>query len=105
MPFDDGTFDAVWTEHVQMNIADKHAFYREIGRVTRSKGMLLFHDIFAGKGGPLHYPVPWAEESSISFLVAPGSGEENPGRPRLCHPRLGGQERAFSPVARHRHRE
>jgi len=71
MPFGDGTFDAVWTEHVQMNIADKHAFYREIGRVTRPKGMLLFHDIFEGKGGPLHYPVPWAEESSISFLAAP----------------------------------
>lgn len=71
MPFDDGTFDVVWTEHVQMNIADKHAFYREIGRVTRPKGMLLFHDIFEGKGGPLHYPVPWAEESSISFLAAP----------------------------------
>jgi MPBQ/MSBQ methyltransferase len=71
MPFDDGTFDVVWTEHVQMNIADKHAFYREIARVTRAKGMLLFHDIFEGKGGPLHYPVPWAEESSISFLAAP----------------------------------
>jgi ubiquinone/menaquinone biosynthesis C-methylase UbiE len=71
MPFDDGIFDVVWTEHVQMNISDKHAFYREIGRVTRPKGMLLFHDIFEGKGGPLHYPVPWAEESSISFLAAP----------------------------------
>lgn len=71
MPFDDGTFDAVWTEHVQMNIADKQAFYREIGRVTRPRGMLHFHDIFEGKGGPLHYPVPWAEESSISFLAAP----------------------------------
>lgn len=71
MPFDDGSFDVVWTEHVQMNIADKHAFYREIGRVTRPKGMLLFHDIFEGNGGPLHYPVPWAEESSISFLAAP----------------------------------
>jgi SAM-dependent methyltransferase len=71
MPFDDGTFDVVWTEHVQMNIPDKHAFYREIGRVTRPGGMLLFHDIFEGKGGPLHYPVPWAEESSISFLAEP----------------------------------
>lgn len=71
MPFDDGTFDVVWTEHVQMNIADKHAFYGEIGRVTRPKGMLLFHDIFEGTGGPLHYPVPWAEESSISFLAMP----------------------------------
>jgi ubiquinone/menaquinone biosynthesis C-methylase UbiE len=71
MPFDDGTFDVVWTEHVQMNIADKHAFYREISRVTRPKGTLLFHDIFQGRGGPLHYPVPWAEESSISFLASP----------------------------------
>ena len=71
MPFDAGTFDAVWTQHVQMNIEDKHAFYREISRVTQSKGMLLFHDIFKGNGDPLYYPVPWAEESSISFLAAP----------------------------------
>jgi ubiquinone/menaquinone biosynthesis C-methylase UbiE len=71
MPFDDGTFDVVWTEHVQMNIADKQAFYREIGRVTRPGGILLFHDIFEGKGGPLHFPVPWAEDSSISFLATP----------------------------------
>lgn len=71
MPFDDGGFDVVWTEHVQMNIADKRAFYREIARVTRPKGLLLFHDIFRGDGGPLYYPVPWAEEPSISFLAAP----------------------------------
>lgn len=72
MPFDDATFDVVWTQHVQMNIADKTAFYREIARVTRPGGRLLFHDIFRGDGGPLHYPVPWAEEPSISFLAAPG---------------------------------
>jgi MPBQ/MSBQ methyltransferase len=71
LPFEDGAFDVVWTEHVQMNIADKDAFYREIGRVTRPGGLLLFHDIFEGNGGPLHYPVPWAEESSISFLAKP----------------------------------
>ncbi len=72
MPFDEGSFDVVWTEHVQMNIADKRALYHEIGRVTRPKGLLLFHDIFLGDGGPLHYPVPWAEDASISFLAAPG---------------------------------
>jgi MPBQ/MSBQ methyltransferase len=72
MPFDDSSFDVVWTEHVQMNIVDKPAFYREIRRVMRPKGLLLFHDIFLGDGGPLHYPVPWAEEPSISFLAAPG---------------------------------
>jgi ubiquinone/menaquinone biosynthesis C-methylase UbiE len=71
MPFGDGSFDVVWTEHVQMNIADKTAFYREIRRVARPGGMLLFHDVFRGDNGPLHYPVPWAEEPSISFLAAP----------------------------------
>lgn len=72
MPFNDATFDVVWTQHVQMNIADKRAFYREIARVTRPNGLFLFHDIFQGDGGPLHYPVPWADEPSISFLAAPG---------------------------------
>ena len=71
MPFDDAAFDVVWTQHVQMNIADKTALYGEIARVTRPRGLFLFHDIFAGDGGPLHYPVPWAEDSSISFLAAP----------------------------------
>jgi ubiquinone/menaquinone biosynthesis C-methylase UbiE len=71
IPFDDGSFDVVWTEHVQMNIADKRAFYAEIARVLAPRGRLIFHDIFQGNVGPLHYPVPWAEDVSISFLAAP----------------------------------
>lgn len=71
MPFDDDAFDVVWTEHVQMNIADKRAFYAEIARVLAPGGRLLFHDIFQGAEGPPHYPVPWAEDSSISFLAPP----------------------------------
>ena len=76
MPFDNGSFDAVWTEHVQMNIADKRAFYSEIARVLAPRGRLIFHDIFRGDGGDLYYPVPWAEESSISFLVVPEAVRE-----------------------------
>lgn len=76
MPFDDGSFDVVWTEHVQMNIADKRAFYAEIARVLAPRGRLLFHDIFEGDGGPLHYPVPWSEDGSISFLASPGAVSE-----------------------------
>jgi ubiquinone/menaquinone biosynthesis C-methylase UbiE len=71
LPFPDGSFDAVWTQHVQMNIADKHGFYGQIARVLAPRGRLLFHDVFQGPGGALHYPVPWAEDASISFLETP----------------------------------
>jgi SAM-dependent methyltransferase len=72
IPFGDNSFDVVLTQHVQMNIADKKSFYSEIARVTRPNGMFVFHDIFQGDGEPLHFPVPWADEPSISFLAEPG---------------------------------
>jgi len=71
IPFDPDSFDVVWTEHVQMNVADKRAFYSEIARVIVPRGRFLFHDIFRGEGGPLWFPVPWAEDGSISFLAPP----------------------------------
>jgi len=70
LPFEESSFDLVWTEHAQMNIADKHQFYGEIARVLRSSGQFLFHDIFGGKKGAFHYPVPWAEDESINFLIS-----------------------------------
>lgn len=69
LPFKDGSFDVVWTEHVQMNIADKQRFYAEIARVLRPGGCLVFHDVFQGLGAAPFYPVPWAEEASISHLA------------------------------------
>lgn len=76
IPFDRDSFDVVWTEHVQMNIADKRAFYGEIARVLTPHGRLLFHDIFRGEGGPLWFPVPWAEDASLSFLASPDAVRE-----------------------------
>lgn len=70
IPFDDGTFDVVWTEHAQMNIADKAGFYGELFRVLKPGGKLAFHDIFAGPESDIHFPVPWADDASISHLVA-----------------------------------
>jgi len=69
LPFEDNSFDVGWTEHVQMNIADKHRFYSEIARVLKPGGRLLFHDIFRGVGEPPIYPAPWAEDDSISTLA------------------------------------
>ncbi len=76
MPFDEDSFEVVWTEHVQMNIADKGAFYGEIARVLRPGGYLLFHDIFAGAANRFHFPVPWAEDESLNFLVTPEAVRE-----------------------------
>jgi SAM-dependent methyltransferase len=71
LPFDAASFDVVWTEHAQMNIADKRTFYGEIARVLRPGGRLVFHDIFQGPAGPPHFPVPWAGDPSISHLATP----------------------------------
>jgi SAM-dependent methyltransferase len=69
LPFDDASFDVAWTEHAQMNIADKQSLYGELYRVLKPGGKLAFHDIFEGPEGDPHFPVPWAPDASISHLV------------------------------------
>lgn len=71
MPFADGSFDLVWTQHASMNITDKKRLYDEIYRVLRPGGRFILHDHMAGPVQPLHFPVPWASEPSISHLIAP----------------------------------
>ncbi len=68
-PFEDGSFDIVWTQHAAMNIPDKSRLYREIWRVLRPGGKLAINDILAGPGGEVLFPVPWARDPSISFLL------------------------------------
>ena len=69
LPFEDEQFDIAWTEHVQMNIADKKQFYAEIARVLKPGGRFVFHDVFRGSGDSPFYPLPWAEQESFSFLA------------------------------------
>jgi ubiquinone/menaquinone biosynthesis C-methylase UbiE len=71
MPFADMSFDVVWTQHASMNIADKDQLYAEIWRVLRPGGRFALYDILAGPGGALHFPVPWARDSTLNFLIAP----------------------------------
>ena len=71
MPFDDGAFDLVWMQHMTMNIEDKERLFGQIRRVLRAGGRLALHEILAGSVAPVHFPVPWANDSAISFLVAP----------------------------------
>ena len=70
LPFADGTFDVAWTQHASMNIEDKPRLYGEMFRVVKPGGRLLLYDIVSGPGGPIHFPVPWAGEPAISFLIS-----------------------------------
>jgi ubiquinone/menaquinone biosynthesis C-methylase UbiE len=69
MPFSNGVFDAVVTQHVAMNIADKAALYREVARVLRPSGKFGIYDLLQGEGGAVHFPVPWARDPATSFLA------------------------------------
>jgi SAM-dependent methyltransferase len=71
LPFDDAGFDAVWTQHSSMNIADKPQLYAEIFRVLRPSGRLAIYEVMAGSDGTPHYPAPWAGNPEISFLLPP----------------------------------
>ena len=68
MPFPDDAFDRVWMQHATMNIAEKERLYRESYRVLRPGGRLAMQEIMAGPVQPIHFPVPWAPDASISFL-------------------------------------
>lgn len=67
LPFESGTFDVVWTQHMTMNIENKDALFAELARVLRPGGQLVCYEVLHG-AGTLHYPVPWADSPAISHL-------------------------------------
>ncbi|HVZ58081.1 MAG TPA: class I SAM-dependent methyltransferase [Chitinophagaceae bacterium] len=80
LPFDQNRFDAVWTQHAQMNISQKEALYAEIARVLRPGGHFIYHDVLAGPRQPVYYPTPWADQEAASFLLTPEQLHELLGR-------------------------
>lgn len=71
LPFKDGSFDVVFSQHVQMNIPDKAALYAEAFRVLAPGGRLALWDATAGPVKPVLYPAMWADGPESSFLVTP----------------------------------
>lgn len=71
LPFDDSSFDVVFSQHVQMNVADKGSLYREARRVLKAGGQLAIWDLAAGRAGELDYPQPWADGPEHTSLSTP----------------------------------
>jgi SAM-dependent methyltransferase len=68
LPCGAGSFDAVFLQHVVMNIAARSRLYREIRRVLRPKGRFATFDVVLLSGEP-DYPLPWARTPDASFLL------------------------------------
>ena len=71
MPFNSSSYDSVFIQHVLMNIENKERLISEIFRLLRPKGRLALNTICAGSVNPIHFPVIWANNPSISFLRSP----------------------------------
>jgi SAM-dependent methyltransferase len=75
LPFDDGSFNVVLLQHVAMNISERERLYREIRRVLKSGGRFATFDAVLSSGEP-HYPLPWAQTPTTSFLLTAAATRE-----------------------------
>lgn len=71
LPFDDNSFDGVWSLQMGMNVEDKLSWLKEAFRVLKPGGRAILYEVCGNKNAPIYFPVPWAQDSSMSFLVKP----------------------------------
>jgi ubiquinone/menaquinone biosynthesis C-methylase UbiE len=69
LPFDDNTFDGAWSIQMNMNVEDKLGWLNEMSRVLKPGARAVLYEVCGNKNTPLHFPVPWAQDSSMSFLI------------------------------------
>jgi len=73
LPFDDNSFDGAWSIQMSMNVEDKAGWLKEVYRVLKPGGRAVFYEVCGNKNTPVYFPVPWAQDSSMSFLLPPES--------------------------------
>jgi len=70
LPFENETFDGIWSIQMNMNIDNKLLWLTELYRVLKPTGRAVLYEVCGGPNSPIHYPVPWAQDDSMSFLVS-----------------------------------
>ena len=70
LPFQNGTFDHVWSYAVTMNIADKEGGARG-GASAETGAHFSCNEIEQGTAGAPLFPLPWADDEASSFIVSP----------------------------------
>jgi len=63
-------FDAAYTMHVQMNVADKEAFFAEIARRLRPWARFATFEICVNGATQPTPPLPWSLDGTDSYLAA-----------------------------------
>jgi cyclopropane fatty-acyl-phospholipid synthase-like methyltransferase len=76
LPFDDNAFDGAWSIQMNMNIEDKPGWLKELNRVIKPGGRAVLYEVCSNKNTPIYYPVPWAQDDTMSFLVPPDEFRE-----------------------------
>lgn len=72
VPVAAGSSDLVTMFHVGMNIEDKPRLMQEVARVLKPGGHFALFDVMRGTSGDdLQFPLPWAQDASISFVDSP----------------------------------
>jgi SAM-dependent methyltransferase len=71
LPFDDNSFDGAWSIQMNMNVEDKLSWLKELHRVLKPGGRAVLYEVCGNKNSPVHFPVPWAQDASMSFLLPP----------------------------------
>lgn len=71
LPFEDGTFDLLFSKDAMIHIPDKEAIYREIFRVLRANGQVAFSDWFGSAQADTPEFKEWLEVVHLSFRMEP----------------------------------
>ncbi len=73
LSFEEERFDAAVMIHMNMNIADKKKLFSEVCRVLKPGSLFGMWEVSKGLNSTgIAFPVPWASDESVNFLVTPG---------------------------------